>query len=178
MTESEIRISTTLALESILLSDVSFTFPRIVGILWARVGVVVKKINIHNGRQHTLNLANLICGVLDGQISDGISKVFFVVVKLFKMLRGYTVLTAASDVLNMEVSFFRALLIWRSTSAHFDLLSLSRRTMRIVRSKSISKHQPITMRVNFYIFSIVRCTWRQVGALYTYSLPCFVQATG
>jgi hypothetical protein len=142
------------------------------------VGVVEKKVNRNNGIQHTLDLVNLICGVLDGQISDGISKVFFVVVKLFKMLRGYPVLTAASDVLNMEVSFFRALLIWRSTSAHFDPLSLSRRTMGMVRSKSISKHQPITMRVNFYIFSIVRCTWRQVGALYTYSLPCFVQATG
>ena len=131
------------------------------------MGVVEKKVNRNNGRQHTLNLVNLICGVLDGQISDGTSKVFFVVVKLFKILRGYPVITAASDVLNTEVSFFGALLIWRSTSAHFDPLSLSRRTLGIIRSKSISKHQPITMRVNFNFFRLFAAHGDR-GALYTH----------
>lgn len=70
------------------------------------MGVVEKKVNRNNGRQHTLNLGNLICGVLDGQISDGTSKVFFFVVKLFKMLRGYTVFGKMSlphDLIQKEI---------------------------------------------------------------------------
>ena len=70
------------------------------------MGVVEKKVNMNNGRQHTLDLVNLICGVLDGQISDGTSKVFFVVVKLFKMLMGCTVFGKMSfqhDLIQKEI---------------------------------------------------------------------------